>query len=100
MIDPVTIAKLWLAVKPIKRIRAARNKRRARKGKPLLDVDEEIHMGAYSKLWVMLAGSIIAVASRWIPALEGADAEAVVQSVLLLLTALGVWGVPNKPTSK
>jgi hypothetical protein len=60
-------------------------------------VREDSHMAAYSKLIVMLVGAALTFLSRWFPGLEGADAEAIVEAALLLLTALGVWAVPNKP---
>lgn len=44
MVDPATIkagAFVWKLAKPITRIKRALNKRRARKGKPLLEINQE-----------------------------------------------------------
>lgn len=96
--DVVTGAKLWLLFKPIRRIKKRLNKRRVRRGMPPLKIgQEEAEIMRYNKLWVVLVGAVITFASRWFPGLEDANAEAVVEAAVLLLTALGVWAVPNKP---
>lgn len=38
--DPLLITRIWLLVKPWRRIKQARNRRRARLGKPLLTISE------------------------------------------------------------
>lgn len=56
------IVKFWLMVKPVKRIRRWRNKRRARKGKPLLNLDEDVTMDGkktYSGIAIALLGFVL-----------------------------------------
>jgi len=42
--DPVAIARLWLLIKPVKRIRRWRNKRRLKKGLQPIDINKEVEM--------------------------------------------------------
>lgn len=84
-IDPITGAKLWLTVKPIKRFRKWRNRRRIRKGKEPLPDTEEIEMpnllgflaGPISKLLAAGIGLVVGKAITAIPfvaTLIGVDA--------------------------
>ena len=41
--DPLTFAKLWLVVRPVKRIKAALQRRKAKAGKPVDEVAEEFN---------------------------------------------------------
>lgn len=84
----------WLLSKQHRQERRAR-KRRLRE----LGIEEDLQMATYNKLWVMLAGGLLALLSRWFPVFEAADAQAVVEAIVLLLTALGVWAAPNKPAA-
>ncbi len=65
MIDPITGAKLWLAVKPIRRFKAWRNRRRERKGLPPLDESfevEDVNMEGkktYSGIAIMIVGFVL-----------------------------------------
>lgn len=52
-------------------------------------------MGTYSKLWVSLFGTA-AVAANTFFGMEFVDPAALGNIGVALLTALGVWGVPNK----
>lgn len=91
---------VWRALKPFKRWKERR--RRKREGEltsELIALDmsaKEQGMGAYNKLWVMLVGGVLSLASHWFPGLESADAEMLVQAVFLALTAVGVYSAPNK----
>ena len=82
----------WLLSKQHRKERRAR-KRRLRE----LGIEEVKSVAVYNKLIVAVVGSLLTLASKWIPALEGADAALLVEAVLLALTALGVYAVPNKP---
>lgn len=85
----------WLLSKKHRQERRARKKRLRELG-----IEEATSMGTYNKLWVMLAGGVLALLSRWFPMFEGADAEMAVEAVILLLTAVGVYAAPNKPAAK
>lgn len=65
--DPITIAKLWLMVKPIRRIRAIRNRRRARKGKPLIeDSQEDFDMLNGKKTYIGIAIAVVGFVMNWL----------------------------------
>lgn len=51
-------------------------------------------MNKYSKLWVALAGALVAFLMNFYGA-----SNAEVQLVIGILTALGVYGVPNTPAA-
>jgi hypothetical protein len=96
-IDPFTVAKIWMLVKPI---RFLRNRRRKKKGLPPLGETEVIdEMSAYNKLIAVVVGGILTILSRWVPGIENADTELIVQAIGTILTAVGVWAVPNKPNT-
>lgn len=67
------LIKLWLLAKPVRRIRKWRNKRRARKGLPLLNVDEDVNMDG-KKTYSGIAIAALGLLMGWLGI--GGEAEA------------------------
>lgn len=96
--DLVTAVKLWLVIKPIKRInkpiRKWRNKRRARKGKPLLDVDGDINMDG-KKTYSGIAITALGLVLNWLGVGDESTATAIVTICMelggLILATYGRW---------
>jgi len=79
--DPITVAKLWLLVKPIRRIR---NHRRAKRGLPPLEQNEVVMAGEKS-LVTMADGTEIVRTEPLIPARTTTK-----QAVVALPMAIGI----------
>lgn len=89
----LTGIKVWRKIRPIQRIKEARKEQTSEQIE--IETTEEVGMKLYRKFLVAATGGVLALGSRWIPGLEDADAQGVVEAVVLLLTALGVYRVPN-----
>ena len=53
-------------------------------------------MAKYRKLIVALIGFVLLALDQFFGVSVGWDAEQIVNTVVPLLTAIGVWGVPNE----
>lgn len=94
--DIVTAIKIWTLVKPVRRIRAFRNKRRAKKGLPLIEVDyqEDLDMLEGKKTYIGIATTLVGLLLGWLGIGGAEDAQslvdAVVQSIDTVLQAGGL----------
>ena len=112
MADPVTIWKAiklgrvaWLAAKPVTRIKRKLNKRRAKKGKPLLEINERRDEGMLKEIagslartagpaaTAFLAGSGISVSDDASPLLT-------VGLAIVVFVGAQVWSLARKVINK
>jgi hypothetical protein len=89
--DPITVAKLWMLVKPIKRIKARRKARKAaRKGKDLLlppeGVEKEVLQALKSKtIWLGVVTEIWGLVQVIL-----ADGNFTAESIVTLLSGVAI----------
>lgn len=94
--DPATVKTgifLWRLVRPVTRVKRALNKRRARKGKPLLKIDEEHDVKAligalksktmlFGLLQTIVGSAAVFLETNLIPVLEGDPSALLVTGIL------------------
>lgn len=97
---------VWTAVKPIRRVKRALNKRRAKKGKSLLVINEEKEIAMGKELAGSVVRHFVPVASAYLAGQGvelGAGADPVVMVVVaaVVYAAMQAWSfvrkVKNKP---
>lgn len=58
--------------------------------------EADMNIRPYKKAIVAVVGALLAMGSRFVPALEDADAQMLVEGVILAGTAVGVFGAQNE----
>ena len=106
--DPFTLVKLWMLVKPIQRIRLARARRRARKAgevEPVSLSEENVVFpkGTMTKSGVVIAflGPLLTVGLTAFGVTDSVVQDQVVQAGGMLVTAIGsviAWKGRNRAT--
>ena len=108
-LDPVTIAKVWMVVKPIRRLKEARQRRKARRNgtelsseKVEYEVTEDSGMALRTSTGAGLAGIAVNLLMQVLQAFP-ATAELATPEVAAGLTAVvmwivaRIWKTPEKP---
>jgi hypothetical protein len=102
--DAITIAKLFLLLRPIRRIRKARNRHRLKKGKPLLHTTEENDVGLVLELLGSLLRTLVPAATAYLAGLgisvDSDNSVLVVGIALIVYVAMQAWSMWRKISNK